>query len=161
LIKIDVNSIHYRQDAVENLIDDEKLMFQIQTILLHFTDVERKKKQTKDLMNILSLLSGIILACIQENPCRTVVAAEKRITMVNQLRRILDILPTLQQALEQSTCDLLKNLCSVLTDQRFQAILDILNSQLTIEQTISSNGFLGTKIRRIFAIRVNYQYNRN
>ncbi len=40
--KIDVNSIHYRQDAVENLIDDEKLMFQIQTILLHFTDVERK-----------------------------------------------------------------------------------------------------------------------
>jgi hypothetical protein len=56
---------------------------------------------------------GIILACIQENPCRTVIAAEKRITMINQLRRILDILPTLQQALEQSTCDLLKNLCSV------------------------------------------------
>lgn len=115
-----------------------------------------RKKQTKDLTNILFILSGIILACIQENPCRTVVAAEKRITMVNQFRRILDILPTLQQALEQSTCDLLKNLCSVLTDQRFQAILDILNSQLTIEQTISSNGFLGTKIRRIFAIRVNY-----
>jgi hypothetical protein len=42
-IIIDVNSIHYRQDAVENLIDDEKLMFQVQTILLHFTDVERKK----------------------------------------------------------------------------------------------------------------------
>ncbi|CAF4374121.1 unnamed protein product, partial [Adineta steineri] len=40
---IDLNSIHYRQDAVENLIDDEKLMFQIQTILLHFTDIERKK----------------------------------------------------------------------------------------------------------------------
>ena len=71
-------------------------MFQIQTILLHFTDVER-----------------IILACIQENPCRTVIAAEKRITMINQLRRILDILPTLQQALEQATCDLMKNLCSV------------------------------------------------
>jgi len=53
------------------------------------------------------------LACIQENPGRTVTAAEKRITMINQLRRILDILPTLQQALEQSTCDLLKNLCSV------------------------------------------------
>jgi hypothetical protein len=33
--------------------------------------------------------------------------------MINQLRRILDILPTLQQALEQSTCELLKNLCSV------------------------------------------------
>ena len=40
---IDANSIHYRHDAVENLIDDEKLMFQIQTILLHFTDVERNK----------------------------------------------------------------------------------------------------------------------
>ncbi|CAF3793740.1 unnamed protein product [Rotaria sordida] len=133
---IDVNSIHYRQDAVENLIDDEKLMFQIQTILLHFTDVER-----------------IILACIQENPSRTVSAAEKRITMINQLRRILDILPTLQQALEQSTSDLLKNLCSILNDQRFQVILDILNSQLTIEQTVSSNGFLATKIRRIFSIR--------
>ncbi|CAF1578099.1 unnamed protein product [Rotaria magnacalcarata] len=133
---IDVNSIHYRQDAVENLIDDEKLMFQIQTILLHFTDVER-----------------IILACIQENPSRTVTAAEKRITMINQLRRILDILPTLQQALEQSTCELLKNLCSILNDQRFQAILDLLNGQLTTEQTVSSNGFLASKIRRIFAIR--------
>ncbi len=44
-LQIDVNSIHYRQDAVENLIDDEKLMFQIQTILLHFTDIERKKKR--------------------------------------------------------------------------------------------------------------------
>jgi len=43
IFTIDVNSIHYRQDAVENLIDDEKLMFQVQTILLHFTDVERKK----------------------------------------------------------------------------------------------------------------------
>ena len=41
-IDLDVNSIHYRQDAVENLIDDEKFMFQLQTILLHFTDVERK-----------------------------------------------------------------------------------------------------------------------
>ncbi|CAF4273670.1 unnamed protein product, partial [Rotaria sp. Silwood2] len=133
---IDVNSIHYRQDAVENLIDDEKLMFQVQTILLHFTDVER-----------------IILACIQENPSRTVAAAEKRITMINQLRRILDILPTLQQALEQSTSDLLKNLCSILSDQRFQIILDILNSQLTTEQTVSSNGFLAAKIRRIFSIR--------
>ena len=50
---------------------------------------------------------------IQENPGRTVAAAEKRITMINQLRRILDILPTLQQALEQATSDLLKNLCSV------------------------------------------------
>ena len=38
---IDLNSIHYRQDAVENLMDDEKLMFQIQTILLHFGDVEQ------------------------------------------------------------------------------------------------------------------------
>ena len=27
-------------------------------------------------------------------------------------------------------------------------------SQLTIEQTVSSNGFLGAKIRRIFSIRV-------
>ncbi|CAF1168591.1 unnamed protein product [Adineta ricciae] len=133
---IDVTSIQYRQDAVENLIDDEKLMFQVQTILLHFTDVER-----------------IILACIQENPSRTVAAAEKRITMINQLRRILDVLPTLQQALEQSTSDLLKNLCSTLGDQRFQLMLDILNLQLTTEQTISSNGFLGAKIRRIFAIR--------
>ncbi|CAF0970194.1 unnamed protein product [Adineta steineri] len=133
---IDLNSIHYRQDAVENLIDDEKLMFQIQTILLHFTDIER-----------------IILACIQENPGRTVSAAEKRITMINQLRRILDILPTLQQALEQSTCDLLKNLCSIFGDQRFQIILDFLNSQLTTEQTVSSNGFLGAKIRRIFAMK--------
>ncbi len=61
----------------------------------------------------LAVFLGIILACIQENPGRTVTAAEKRITMINQLRRILDILPTLQQALEQSTCDLLKNLCSV------------------------------------------------
>lgn len=40
---IDINSICYRQDAVENLIDDEKLMFQIQTVLLHFTDVERRE----------------------------------------------------------------------------------------------------------------------
>lgn len=40
----DANSIYYRQDAVENLIDDEKLMFQIQTILLHFTDVERTSR---------------------------------------------------------------------------------------------------------------------
>jgi hypothetical protein len=87
-------------------------MFQIQTILLHFTDVERKK--AKRFRSVFSRFnSGIILACIQENPCRTVIAAEKRITVVNQLRRILDILPTLQQALEQSTCDLLKNLCSV------------------------------------------------
>ena len=39
---LDVISIQYRQDAVENLIDDEKLMFQVQTILLHFTDVERR-----------------------------------------------------------------------------------------------------------------------
>lgn len=39
---LDVTSIQYRQDAMENLIDDEKLMFQVQTILLHFTDVERK-----------------------------------------------------------------------------------------------------------------------
>jgi hypothetical protein len=109
---IDVNSIHYRQDAVENLIDDEKLMFQIQTILFHFTDVERKNKESMKSYWGLVLL-GIILACIQENPCRTVTAAEKRITMINQLRRILDILPTLQQALEQSTSELLKNLCSV------------------------------------------------
>jgi len=132
-------------------------MFQIQTILLHFTDVERKNNE-KYLMNIclIYFILGIILACIQENPCRTVIAAEKRITMINQLRRILDILPTLQQALEQSTCELLKNLCSVLNDQRFQLILEILNSQLTTEQTVSSNGFLGAKIRRIFAIRVNY-----
>jgi hypothetical protein len=43
----------------------------------------------------------------------------------------------------------------ILNDQRFQVILDILNSQLTTEQTVSSNGFLGAKIRRIFAIRVN------
>ena len=41
-LMLDVSSIHYRQDAVENLIDDEKLMFQTQTILLHFTDVERR-----------------------------------------------------------------------------------------------------------------------
>ncbi len=47
LTPIDANSIHYRQDAVENLIDDEKLMFQIQTILLHFTDVERKIKDKR------------------------------------------------------------------------------------------------------------------
>lgn len=45
---IDLNSIHYRQDAVENLIDDEKLMFQIQTILLHFSDVERTKRIRED-----------------------------------------------------------------------------------------------------------------
>jgi hypothetical protein len=63
------------------------------------------------LFQIISL--GIILACIQENPSRSVASAERRITMTNQLRRILDILPTLQQALEQSTCELLKNLCSV------------------------------------------------
>ncbi|UJR15112.1 hypothetical protein I4U23_002078 [Adineta vaga] len=133
---IDVSSIQYRQDAVENFIDDEKLMFQVQTILLHFSDVER-----------------IILACIQENPSRTVPAAEKRITMINQLRRILDVLPTLQQALEQSTSELLKNLCSTLNDPRFQLMLDILNSQLTTEQTVSSNSFLGAKIRRIFSMR--------
>ncbi len=88
-------------------------MFQIQTILLHFTDVERKKEERFGWLFCKIFILGIILACIQENPCRTVIAAEKRITMINQLRRILDILPTLQQALEQSTCDLLKNLCSV------------------------------------------------
>jgi hypothetical protein len=87
-------------------------MFQVQTILLHFTDVERMTKK-KIYSEFHCFDVGIILACIQENPCRTVIAAEKRITMINQLRRILDILPTLQQALEQSTCDLLKNLCSV------------------------------------------------
>jgi hypothetical protein len=46
----DANSIHYRQDAVENLIDDEKFMFQIQTILLHFTDVERKSNNRQSTM---------------------------------------------------------------------------------------------------------------
>lgn len=42
ILRLDESSISYRQDAVENLIDDEKLMFQIQTILLHFNDVERR-----------------------------------------------------------------------------------------------------------------------
>ena len=45
LENVDLNSIHYRQDAVENLIDDDKFMFQIQTILLHFTDVERTTRK--------------------------------------------------------------------------------------------------------------------
>ena len=110
---LDVSSIHYRQDAVENLIDDEKLMFQTQTILLHFTDVERRIERIVR-WNVRAICClGIILACIQENPSRTVPAAEKRITMLNQLRRILDILPSLQQALDQASSDLLKNLSSV------------------------------------------------
>ena len=47
LENVDLNSIHYRQDAVENLIDDDKFMFQIQTILLHFTDVERTTRRMR------------------------------------------------------------------------------------------------------------------
>ena len=93
-------------------MDDEKFMFQLQTILLHFTDVESKYPATGQRSLHPSLL-GIILACIQENPSRTVPAAEKRITMINQLRRLLEVLPTLEQALEQASSDLLKNLCSV------------------------------------------------
>jgi hypothetical protein len=42
--------------------------------------------------------------------------------MINQLRRILEILPTLEQALEQASADLLKNLCSVRKPKTFEEI---------------------------------------
>ncbi|CAF0903734.1 unnamed protein product [Didymodactylos carnosus] len=135
---IDLSSIYYRQDAVENFMDDEKFMYQIQTILIHFSDVERT-----------------ILACIQENPSHTLISAEKRLTVINQLRHILDISSTLKNILEQGSADLMKNLCTVLTDKRFQLILDILDSRLNTEQT-EFTGFIGTKLRRIFTIRVTY-----
>ena len=41
-------------------------------------------------------------------------------------------------------------------DTRFQTMAEILNSQMMNEQTISNNGFLANKIRRIFTIRVRF-----
>ena len=48
---LDINSIYYRQDAVENLIDDEKLMFQI--IRASFN--QRRKTLANGLSNGLNL----------------------------------------------------------------------------------------------------------
>lgn len=149
-------------------------MFEIQTVLLHFSDVESKRKKRSTEKKQRKILvskrnhSELYSRKSESNCFERWKTNHGDKSISSNLGNFADIstnFGTSERRFNKKSFDGPRRKrffrrfelflrFQVLSDKRFSTMLEILNEKLMTEQSVNNNGFLGGKLRRIFTIRV-------
>ncbi|XP_078529538.1 mutS protein homolog 4 [Lissotriton helveticus] len=134
---VDVETINIRLDCVQELLQDEELFFNLQSVISRFLDTEH-------------LLSNLVQIPKQD----TDKAADAKISNLISLKHTLELVDSLKAALRNCKTSLLKAYYTSLEDNRFKIILEKIKTVIN-EDTRYVKGCLNMRTQKCYAVKPN------
>ncbi|XP_069089318.1 mutS protein homolog 4 [Pleurodeles waltl] len=134
---VDVETINTRLDCVQELLQDEELFFNLQSVISKFLDTEH-------------LLSNLVQIPKQD----TDKAADAKISNLISLKHTLELVDSLKAALRNCKTSLLKAYYTSLEDNRFKIILEKIKTVIN-EDTRYVKGCLNMRTQKCYAVKPN------
>ncbi|KAF9261928.1 hypothetical protein L218DRAFT_980745 [Marasmius fiardii PR-910] len=135
-------SIDARLDVVDELVQDQDLFNEVATGL--------RALRKLDLDKLISMLVSS-----EARPSTTAQGASVRVSQMLNLRIIIQSLPLLQKALENSKSQLLKIVHTILSDERLEKIDELIRSSLNEDSNPAKCGIAATNAK-VYAVKANY-----
>ncbi|KAL5248605.1 hypothetical protein ACHWQZ_G017698 [Mnemiopsis leidyi] len=133
----DVDTITLRQDCVDELLHNEELFNNLESVMARFVDVD----------TTISLL-------IQVPKQETLKTAENRIMHIICLKHLLELVKPLSNAIKDSQNNLFKAMFENLQDERFAQIKARID-KIVHEDTYFQKGALNMRTQKCFAVKPN------
>ncbi|KAL0068031.1 MutS protein msh4 [Marasmius tenuissimus] len=135
-------SINARLDVVEEFVQDQDIFSEVRTSLKALTKL--------DLDKLISMLVSS-----EARPSTSAQGASARVSQMLDLRKIIQNLPLLQNALVNSKSQLLRIVHTMLSDERLEKIDDLIRSSLNEDSISAKHGIAATNTR-VYAVKANY-----
>ncbi|KAK1231370.1 MutS protein msh4 [Marasmius sp. AFHP31] len=135
-------SIDARLDVVEEFVQDQDIFSEVRTGLKALTKL--------DLDKLISMLVSS-----EARPSTSAQGASARVSQMLDLRKIIQNLPLLQNALVNSKSQLLRIVHTMLSDERLEKIDNLIRSSLNEDSISAKHGIAATNAR-VYAVKANY-----
>uniref|UniRef100_A0A7M5XGZ2 Uncharacterized protein n=1 Tax=Clytia hemisphaerica TaxID=252671 RepID=A0A7M5XGZ2_9CNID len=133
----DISTITQRYDCITELTEKEGLFRNLQTVLSRFLDVDQ------------------LISCLVQIPKKKDLRVfEKKIADSISLKHVIELIPTLQEALKDSENGLFKAYYQSLSDPRYENILEEIGTVIH-DETHYHKGTLNMRTQKLFSVKPN------